>query len=111
MLFLIAFLVPLYLVYLVMFMKIIFMPIINDDKFLAICSIILTISAIIGAPFWGLLADRFGFKKTLFMVCTVDLFCKIFGIFSNQKWNIATTYFLTGFTDKGVMTIIGPGLI
>jgi hypothetical protein len=81
-LFFIAFLVPLYLVYLVMFMKIIFMPIINDDKFLAMCSI-LTISAIIGAPFRGLLADRFGFKKTLFLVCILDLFCKIFGIFSN----------------------------
>jgi MFS family permease len=87
------------------------MPIINDDKFLAICSIILTISAIVGAPFWGLIADRLGFKKTLFIVCTVDLFCKILGLFCNKKWSIATMYFLTGFTDKGVITIIGPGLI
>ena len=82
-LFLIAYLVPLYLVYLVMFMKMIFMPIINDDKFLAICSIILTVSAIFGAPIWGLIADRLGFKKTLFIVCTIDLFCKIFGLFCN----------------------------
>lgn len=94
-----------------MFMKIIFMPIVNDDRFLAMCAIILTISAIFGAPFWGLLADNFGFKKTLFIVCVVDIICKFFGIFCNQKWSIAVMYFLAGFTDKGVMTIIGPGLI
>ena len=87
------------------------MPIVNDDKFLAMCAIILTISAIFGAPFCGLLADNFGFKKTLFIICVADLFFKLFGIFSNQKWSIATMYFLLGFTDKGVMTIIGPGLI
>ena len=79
----IAFLVPLYLVYLVMFMKIIFMPILNDDRFLAVCSIILTLSAVFGAPFWGLVADRLGFKKTLFLVCLADIFVKVFGLFCN----------------------------
>ena len=79
-LFFIAYLVPLYLVYLTSFMKIIFMPIINDDGYLAICSIMLTISGMIGAPFWGIVADHSGFKKTLLLLCLSDLVTKIIGL-------------------------------
>ena len=92
-------------------MKIIYMPILNDDGFLAFCSIILTISAVVGAPIWGLVADRNGFKKTLLIVCVSDLLSKVIGLFCNSKWAIALMYFIIGFNDKGVITIIGPGLI
>jgi len=110
-LFAIAYLVPLYLVYLTVFMKIIFMPIINDDGYLAMCAVILTIAGMIGAPFWGVVADKKGFKKTLLLVCLVDLAMKILGVFCNQKWNIMLMYFMTGFNDRGIITIVGPGLI
>jgi MFS family permease len=110
-LFAIAYLVPLYLVYLIMFMKIIFMPIINDDAYLAMCSITLTIAGMLGAPFWGTLADRLGFKKTLLLVCLTDFVTKCLGLACTAKWNIVVMYFLIGFNDRGIITIIGPGLI
>jgi len=80
-LFCISFLVPLYLIYLVMYFKIIYLPIINDDHYLAVCSISVTIAAICGAPFWGFLGDKYGFKKTLLFVTVIDFICKIFGLF------------------------------
>ena len=107
----IAYLVPLYLIYLTLFMKIIFMPIINDDGYLAMCAVILTIAGMIRAPFWGIVADRKGFKKTLLLVCLVDLATKSIGLFCSQKWNIVIMYFMIGFNDRGIITIIGPGLI
>ena len=110
-LFCIAYLVPLYLVYLILFMKIIFMPIINDDAYLAMCSILLTISGMIGAPFWGIVADKVGFKRTLFLVCVADIITKIIGLECTDKWNIIIMYFMIGFNDRGIVTIIGPGLI
>lgn len=79
-LFIIAYFIPLYLVYLVLFMKIIFMPIINDDRYLAMCSVVLTVAGMIGGPFWGFIADKKGFKKTLFLVCITDLITKIIGL-------------------------------
>lgn len=100
-----------YLIYLVLYMKLVFMPIINDDHYLAFCSVVLTASAIIGAPLWGYLGDRLGFKRTLLLVVSVDLCCKILGLFCQQKWNLVLMYFSLGFNDKGILTIVGPGLI
>ena len=106
----ISFMVPLYMIYLVLNMKILFMPIINDDHFLAFCSILVTISSV-GGTFWGKIADHYGFKLTLIMIIALDIVCKILGIFCTQKWNLAFLYFMLGFNDKGVLTLIGPGLI
>lgn len=79
--FLISFLVPLYVIFMTLYMKLIFMPIINDDHFLAMCSIVLTVSAVFGAPFWGHFGDKKGFKFTLFLVLAFDLTTKIVGLF------------------------------
>lgn len=110
-LFVIAYFIPLYLVYLILFMKIIFMPIINDDGYLAMCSIVLTVAGMIGGPFWGVVADHKGFKATLLLVCIADLITKILGLQCTEKWNIIIMYFMVGFNDRGIITIIGPGLI
>lgn len=110
-LFLIAYFVPLYLVYLILFMKIIFMPIINDDGYLAMCSVVLTVAGMIGGPFWGAVADVKGFKKTLLLVCLTDLATKLIGLQCGEKWNIVIMYFMIGFNDRGIITIIGPGLV
>jgi MFS family permease len=87
------------------------MPIINDDHFLAFCSILITISAIIAGPFWGKVGDHYGFKLTLIIIIALDICCKIFGLFCNQRWSLAFLYFMLGFNDKGVLTLMGPGLI
>jgi len=98
------------MIYLVLNMKILFLPIINDDHFLAFCSILVTISAV-GGAFWGKIADRHGFKKTLVIIISFDIICKILGVFCTKKWNLALLYFMLGFNDKGILTLVGPGLI
>jgi len=65
----------------VLYMKLTFMPIINDDHYLAYCSVLVTVSAIIGAPFWGAMGDKKGFKTTLLIVVVCDLVSKIIGLF------------------------------
>jgi predicted MFS family arabinose efflux permease len=62
-------------------MKLIFMPIINDDHYLASCAVVVTVAAIIGAPLWGCIGDHKGFKFTLMLVVMADLFCKLLGLF------------------------------
>jgi MFS family permease len=94
-----------------LYMKLIFMPIINDDHYLATCAISVTLSAIFGAPFWGYVADQIGFKRTLVIVVAVDFVCKFLGLFCQERWNVILLYFTLGFNDKGLITIIGPGLI
>lgn len=110
-LFLISYIAPQYLIYLSLNMKLIFMPIVNDDHYLATCAIVVTLSAIVAAPFWGLVGDHKGFKKTLLIIILADVASKIIGIFCSEKWNIVVLYFLLSFNDKGILTIIGPGLI
>lgn len=110
-LFSISMLVPLYLIYLSLYMKLIFMPILNDDHFLVYCSVLLTVSAIFGAPFWGYIGDKKGFKFTLLLILFFDISIKILGIFCQKKWNLMILYFVLGFNDKGILTIVGPGLI
>ena len=107
----IAYLSPMYIIYLNFYMKLIFMPIINDDHYLAACAIIVTISAFFAAPFWGYLGDKFHLKQTLLLLSISDLFFKSLGIFCQQKWNLIVLYFLLSFHDKGFVTIISPGLI
>lgn len=102
---------PIYLIYLVMNVKLVYMPIINDDHFLSYCSALVTISAVVGAPFWGYVADEKGFKATLLMLVCFDTVLKLVGVYCDEKWNLALLFFLLGVNDKGMLTIIGPGLI
>ncbi len=72
---------PIYLIYLLLNVKLIYMPLINDDHFLSYCSALVTVSAIVGAPFWGYISDAYGFRTTLAAIVTFDCFVKIFGLF------------------------------
>lgn len=81
--FLISGLNPIFLVYLMQNIKIVYMPIINDDHFLSYCSAIVTISAVLGAPLWGYLGDIRGFKTSLLLIVIFDTFVKLFGIYSD----------------------------
>lgn len=87
------------------------MPIVNDDHYLATCAIVVTVAAIVAAPFWGYIGDLKGFKTTLLIIILADIASKVVGIFCTEKWNIILLYFLLSFNDKGILTIIGPGLI
>ena len=90
--------------------KLIYMPIINDDHFLSYCVALVTVSAVT-SPFWGYLCDSNGFRTTLLLVTAFDSFVKIFGIYCDQKLSLAVLFFLLGSNDKGLLTIIGPGMV
>lgn len=91
--------------------KLVYMPIINDDHFLSFCSVIVTISAIVGAPLWGYLGDIKGFKTTLLLIVIADTFVKLFGVYSGTRWSLALLFFFLGANDRGLLTVIGPGLV
>ena len=87
------------------------MPIINDDHFLSYCSAIVTLSALIGAPFWGYICDLKGFQYTILLLIFIDTIIKIFGIFCEEKWSLVLMFLCLGINDKGLYTIVGPGLV
>ena len=87
------------------------MPIINDDHFLSFCSAIVTVSSIFGAPFWGYLGDLKGFKNTLLMLILVNTCAKIFGVYSDEKWSLVLLLVFLGSNDRGLLALIGPGLV
>jgi len=97
-------------VYLTQNIKLVYMPIINDDHFLSYCIALVTISAVV-APFWGQFCDTKGFKTTLLWLTIFDSIVKIFGLFCTEKWSLGLLFFLLGANDKGLLTIIGPGLV
>ena len=74
---------PIYVIYLNLNLKLIYMPIINDDHFLSYCSAIITASAIIGAPLWGYIGDIKGFKPTLMALVIFDTIVKYLGVYCN----------------------------
>lgn len=111
MVFSISAVMPIYLIYMVLNVKLIYMPIINDDHFLSYCSALVTVSAVVGAPLWGYIADSRGFKFTLLVLVCFDTLIKLLGVFCVEKWNLALLFFLLGVNDKGMLTIVGPGLI
>lgn len=79
-LFTISYFEPLYLIYLSMYMKLIFMPTINDDHYLSYCAVALTTAAIIAAPIWGCLGDHKGFKFSLISMILFDIVVKVLGV-------------------------------
>jgi predicted MFS family arabinose efflux permease len=40
-----------------------------------------TVSAVVGAPLWGYIADAYGFRTTLTAIVAFDCMVKLFGIF------------------------------
>lgn len=110
-LFAISYLEPLYLIYLTMYMKLIFLPTIHDDHYLSYCAVAVTAAAIIAAPIWGCVGDSKGFKLSLLLVVLFDFVVKVLGVYCNSKETIIGLYFLLSFNDKGILTLIGPGLI
>lgn len=92
-------------------LKIIFLPILNDDRFLVYCAISGTAISILGAFIWGYLGDKNGFFNTLLIFAILDTTVKIYGDFADTRATIFILFILIGLTDKGMLTIMGPGLV
>lgn len=91
-------------------LKIIYMPILHDDQFIVYCVIASIIASILGALFWGYLADLKGFYFTLIVLTFLDLLVKIYGIIVTSKLSVLTFFIFIGLVDKAMLTIMGPGL-
>lgn len=101
----------LYQIYIHLNIKLIYMPIINNDHFLVYCAIISYAVAIFGAFFWGFLGDKKGIHTSLLIFTVLDLIIKIYGCFANTQFSILIMFILLGLSDKGMMTMMGPGLV
>lgn len=109
--FLISFLTGIYQIFLNMNLKIIYMPIVNDDRFLVYCAISATIASIVGAFIWGYIADRQNFFVVLIIFTTLDFFIKVYGRFAFTKASIMLLFIFIGVVDKAMVTVMGPGLV
>lgn len=109
--FLISFITGVYQIFLNLNIKIIYMPILQDDRFLVYCVMFSTFASILGAFFWGYIGDNKNFYSTLLIFSIFDLLVKIYGKFATNKLTIFLLFIFIGFIDKGMITIMGPGLV
>lgn len=92
-------------------LKIIYLPIINDDLFLVYCAMAGTAVSIGGAFFWGYIGDKKGFLSTLIFFSIFDCLIKFYGMVAKGKASIMILFILIGFVDKAMLTIMGPGFV
>lgn len=109
--FFISFLTGIYQIFLNMNLKIIYMPIVHDDRFLVFCAISATAASIVGAFVWGYIADKQSFYLLLLIFTGLDFLIKIYGSFALTKAGIMVLFILIGFVDKAMLTVMGPGLV
>lgn len=87
------------------------MPIVGDDMFLVYCAMAGTAVSIGSAFFWGYLGDKKGFIPTLLFFSVLDCLIKLYGMTAKEKPGILILFLLIGFTDKAMLTIMGPGFV
>lgn len=80
--FIISFLTGIYQIFLGTNLKIIYMPMVNNDIFLSYCAIVGSMSSIAGAFFWGYIADKHNFYVILLIFSISDAFIKLYGRFA-----------------------------
>ncbi len=99
--FLLLIVIDIYLVYLLNNFKVIFMPIFNDDYFLAACITVNTIYyQYIGHFSKGFLAHKLGNIKTVSLVGACTLIGGILGFFSKNKVAIIVFIIFFGVDDR-----------
>jgi MFS family permease len=109
--FLLLIVIDVYPIYLLNNFKVIFMPIFNDDRFLAVCITINTVANILGTFLWGYLAHKVGTITTVAIVVSFTLLGGIIGFFSRSHFAIILFIIVFGVGDRGMETIAGPALV
>ena len=92
-------------------LKIIFMPIFQDDHFITESFQVANFLSITGALFWGFLGDKLGNSSAILIYSFVDLFGKIYLSFCSDKTNFLIALIFVGFTEKAMIVFIGPALV
>lgn len=103
--------IDVYPIYVLNNFKVIYLPIYNDDHFLAVCIIICTVSNIVGTFLWGYLAQKFGNITTMIFIVTVSLISGILGFFSKTSLILIIYIVFIGLADRGMETVTGPALV
>jgi MFS family permease len=103
--------VSMYFTYITMNFKLIFLPLINDDHFLTYLSIVYSIAGMGGTFLWGYIGDKKGIKFTLLFLTVLDCLFKLSVAEVQGKVSFTLFYFGLGILDKGMVTIIAPGLV
>ncbi len=109
--FLLIIMIDVYPTFLLNNFKVIFMPIFNDDHFLAFCLNINIIANVLGTFIWGYIAHRFGNIRTIYLISFITLLGGILGFYSEKYGVIIMFIFIFGLGDKGMETIAGPALV
>lgn len=107
----ISFFTGIYQIFLSTNLKIIYMPMVHNDIFLAYCAIVTSVSSIGGAFVWGYIGDKYNFYFLLFIFTILDFLIKLYGRFAVTEATIFVLFALIGFVDKAMLTIMGPGLV
>ncbi|EGR30235.1 major facilitator superfamily protein, putative [Ichthyophthirius multifiliis] len=85
---------------------------INDDHFLTYLISITTIVSSLSNILWGYLVDRYQFRSVyIFLICIILISGFIFPIISSNIFGFSIIYQILGSTERGLYTIIGPGLV
>ena len=107
----ISFLSGVFQIYINTNVKLIYMSIVDDDHFLAYSTMVGVFVSTFGAFIWGYLGDHKGFSLALLIFAIMDCAVKLFGCFAKTKVTIMIMFILLGITDKGMLTLMGPGLV
>lgn len=91
--------------------KIIFLPIINDDHFLTYILVIYSTASMVGTFYWGWYGDKHGITKTMLFISVADGCFKLLLLLISGKFWYGFYFLLIGIFDKGMITVVGPGLV
>jgi hypothetical protein len=69
------------------------------------------IFSMFGSFCWGYFGDKHGFFFTLLCFALSECGIKLFACFSFTKPMIMCMFILLGLTDKGMLTLMGPGMV
>lgn len=86
----------LYEVQLVLNMKIVYLPLIEDDHFLTYCVVILAVVGVCSAYAWGYICDKKGIGFCMLLLVILDTTLKIFSLFANNKVMLVFLMILVG---------------
>lgn len=91
--------------------KIIFLPIINDDHFLTYILVVFSAASMAGTFYWGWYGDTHGITRTMLFIAVADSAVKLLIFFIAGKFWYGFYFLLVGIFDKGMVTVVGPGLV
>ena len=99
----------LYEVQLVLNLKIVYLPVVEDDHFLTYCIVILAIFGVVSAYGWGHVCDKKGIGFCMLLFVILDTALKLFSLVTQNKATLVILMMLVGLETKALGTFVAPG--